>query len=114
MQIQIRRRRTLIPVHDHGHNKCKQQELAKETVGVESRELQIDRSDAGENYCWFEISGGGQPEEPELEKGQKKESKKVKGKLRNIWKKQSASRKNDETMEIRKQVIQLPICQQRH
>ena len=43
------------------------------------------------------MSVGRQQEEPELEKGQKKESKKVKGKLRKIWKKQSASRKNDET-----------------
>ena len=87
----------LIPIHNHGHNKCGQQELAKETAGVESRELQIDRSDAEENYCWFEMSGGGQRKEPELEKGQKKESKRVKGKLRKIWKKQSDSRKNDET-----------------
>ena len=87
----------LIPIHNHGHNKCGQQELAKETAGVENRELQIDRSDAEENYCWFEMSGGGQRKEPELEKGQKKESKKVKGKLRKIWKKQSDSRKNDET-----------------
>ena len=43
------------------------------------------------------MSGGGQQEKPELEKGQKKESRKVKGTLRKIWKKQSASRKNDET-----------------
>ena len=64
---------------------------------MESRELQIDRSDAGENYCWFEMSGGGQQEKRELEKGQMKESKKVKGKLGKTWKKQSASRKNDET-----------------
>ena len=41
---------------------------------MESRGLQIDRSDAEENYCWFEMSGGGQREEPQLEKGQKKES----------------------------------------
>ena len=40
------------------------------------------------------MSGAGQREEPELEKGQKKESKKVKGKLRKSW---TAYRKNDET-----------------
>ena len=93
----------LIPIHNHGHNKCGQQELSKETDGVECGRVQIDRSDAEENYCWFEMSGGGQREEPELEKGQKMESKKVKGKLRKVWKKQSAFRMMP--MQIRKQMI---------
>ena len=69
----------LIPIHNHGHNKCGQQELPKATAGEESRGLQIERSDAEENLCCFEMSGGGQRRELELEEGEKKESNKVKG-----------------------------------
>ena len=50
----------LIPIHNPGHNTCGQQELPKKTAGVESKVLQSKRSDAEDNFCWFELSGGGQ------------------------------------------------------